>query len=149
MAAETSLDPLSGLDNLELAPQPGRDFLRRGISGKALGSAWPKLLAIVLALGIWELVYLSGFKSAIIFPGPATVLANLWDQMQHALLWQAIGTTLQRAVIGFGLALIIGSVVGALVSRIKPLRAAVGSLITGLQTMPSIAWFPFAIIFFG
>ena len=77
MAAETSLDPLSGLDNLELAPQPGRDFLRRGISGKALGSAWPKLLAIVLALGIWELVYLSGFKSAIIFPGPATVLANL------------------------------------------------------------------------
>ena len=64
MAAETSLDPLSGLDNLELAPQPGRDFLRRGISGKALGSAWPKLLAIVLALGIWELVYLSGFKSA-------------------------------------------------------------------------------------
>jgi NitT/TauT family transport system permease protein len=149
MAAETSLDPLSGLDNLELAPQPGRDFLRRGVSGKALGSLWPKLLAIVLALGVWELVYLSGFKSAIIFPGPATVLANLWGQMHHALLWQAIGTTLQRAVMGFGLALIIGSVVGALVSRIKPLRAAVGSLITGLQTMPSIAWFPFAIIFFG
>jgi NitT/TauT family transport system permease protein len=149
MAAETSLDPLSGLDNLELAPQPGRDFLRRGVSGKALGSLWPKLLAIVLALGVWELVYLSGYKSAIIFPGPATVLANLWGQMQHALLWQAIGTTLQRAVVGFGLALIIGSVVGALVSRIKPLRAAVGSLITGLQTMPSIAWFPFAIIFFG
>ena len=149
MAAETSLDPLSGLDNLELAPQPGRDFLRRGVSSKTLGSIWPKLLAIVLALGVWELVYLSGFKSAIIFPGPATVLANLWGQMQHALLWQAIGTTLQRAVVGFGLALIIGSVVGALVSRIKPLRAAVGSLITGLQTMPSIAWFPFAIIFFG
>ena len=149
MAAETSLDPLSGLDNLELAPQPGRDFLRRGTSSRALGAVWPKLLAIVLALGVWELVYLSGFKSAIIFPGPATVLANLWGQMRHALLWQAISTTLQRAVIGFGLALIIGSVVGALVSRIKPLRAAVGSLITGLQTMPSIAWFPFAIIFFG
>jgi NitT/TauT family transport system permease protein len=149
MAAETSLDPLSGLDNLELAPQPGRDFLRRGTGGKALGAVWPKLLAIALALGVWEVVYLSGFKSAIIFPGPATVLANLWGQMQHALLWQAIGTTLQRAVVGFGLALIIGSVVGALVSRIKPLRAGVGSLITGLQTMPSIAWFPFAIILFG
>jgi NitT/TauT family transport system permease protein len=35
------------------------------------------------------------------------------------------------------------------VSRIKVLRAAAGSMITGLQTMPSIAWFPFAIIFFG
>ena len=56
---------------------------------------------------------------------------------------------MRRAVIGFGLALVIGVVVGALVSRIKPLRAAVGSMITALQTMPSIAWFPFAIILFG
>ena len=39
--------------------------------------------------------------------------------------------------------------VGALVSRIKPLRAAVGSLITALQTLPSIVWVPFAIILFG
>ena len=69
--------------------------------------------------------------------------------MHHALLWQAIGTTLRRAVIGFALALVIGVVIGALVSRIKPLRAAVGSMITALQTMPSIAWFPFAIILFG
>jgi NitT/TauT family transport system permease protein len=69
--------------------------------------------------------------------------------MHHALLWQAIGTTLRRAVIGFALAIIIGVIVGALVSRIRPLRAAVGSMITALQTMPSIAWFPFAIILFG
>ena len=76
-------------------------------------------------------------------------LANLWDQLQTGLLWHAIATTAGRAVIGFGLAVAIGAVIGALVSRIAPLRAAVGSLITGLQTMPSIAWFPFAIILFG
>jgi sulfonate transport system permease protein len=35
------------------------------------------------------------------------------------------------------------------VSRIRPLRAAVGSLITALQTLPSIVWVPFAIILFG
>jgi len=52
-------------------------------------------------------------------------------------------------VLGFALSVLIGAVVGALVSRIKPLRAAVGSMITALQTMPSIAWFPFAIILFG
>ncbi len=39
-------------------------------------------------------------------------------------------------------------VVGALVSRNKILRSAFGSLITGLQTMPSIAWFPLAILLF-
>jgi NitT/TauT family transport system permease protein len=148
MSAETQVDPLSGLDNLDLAPQPGRDFLR-GTGAKALGGIWPKLLAIVLVLAIWELVYVANIKPHDIFPGPATVLSNLWGQMNHSLLWQAIGTTMKRAVIGFGLALVIGSLVGALVSRIKVLRAAVGSMLTGLQTMPSIAWFPFAIIFFG
>jgi NitT/TauT family transport system permease protein len=148
MAVETPPDSLAGLDALELGPQPGRDFMR-GAGGKVLGGLWPKVLAVLLVLVIWQLIYLSGYKNADIFPGPATVLPNLWDQVNHAQLWSAIGTTLRRAVLGFGLALVIGSVVGALVSRVKPLRAAVGSLITGLQTMPSIAWFPFAIIFFG
>jgi len=151
MSAETTSTPvasLAGLDNLEPGPQPGREFLR-GNSAKLLGGLWPKVLAIVIVLGIWELVYLSNYKPHDIFPGPATVLPNLWHQAQHYQLWQAIGTTLRRAVLGFALALVIGSVIGALVSRIKPLRAAIGSLITGLQTMPSIAWFPFAIIFFG
>jgi NitT/TauT family transport system permease protein len=56
---------------------------------------------------------------------------------------------LRTAVIGYLLAMLIGSVIGAIVSRIPPLRAATGSMISGLQTMPSIAWLPFAIILFG
>ncbi len=76
-------------------------------------------------------------------------LSNLWAQAHTALLWRAIGTTLERAVLGFALAVVIGVVIGALVARIRPLRDAVGSMITALQTMPSIAWFPFAIILFG
>lgn len=56
---------------------------------------------------------------------------------------------MERAGLGYALALLIGIVVGSLVSRVRPLRAAVGSLITGLQIMPSLVWFPFAIIPFG
>ena len=112
---------LAGLDQLEQAPP---QQAKRHLGAKVWAAAWPKLLALVLALAIWQLVYLSGFKSAIL-PGPATTLADLWDQLHHALLWQAIGTTLRRAVIGFAIALVIGTVVGALVSRIRPLRAAV------------------------
>jgi len=119
--------------------QRGRRLLTR-----AWAALWPK----VLAIAIWQLIHISGWKKDI-FPGPGATLANLWDQLRTGLLWHAIGTTAERAVIGFGLAVVIGAVVGALVSRIAPLRAAVGSLITGLQTMPSIAWFPFAIILFG
>src|ERR1700733_5922049 len=119
-----------------------------GWAARIWAALWPKLLAIGIGLVVWELIHLSGWKKEI-FPGPGVTLANLWDQLNTGLLWHAIATTLQRAVIGFGLAVLIGAVLGALVSRVKPLRAGVGSLITGPQTMPSIAWFPFAISLFG
>jgi len=137
---------LAGLDALE-QPQPGASA-GDGLATRAWKATWPKLAAIALVLVIWELIAVSGWKK-LIFPAPGPTLANLWDQLGTGLLWHAMGTTLYRAVIGFALALLVGSVVGALVSRIGPLRAAVGSLLTGLQTMPSIAWFPFAIILFG
>src|SRR6266536_1254062 len=145
MAADTEAAALAGLDSLELR-QAGDSA--GGRARKIWGAVWPKLLAIAIVIGAWELTHLSGWKSAIL-PGPAAVFSDLWAQMHHALLWQAIATTLRRAAIGFGLAVLIGAVAGALVSRIRPLRAATGSLITALQTMPSIAWFPFAIILFG
>ena len=147
-AGAGAVDPesaaLAGLDNLELPTTGRHPWSARSI----WAVVWPKLLAIGLVLGIWQIIHLTGWKKYVL-PGPATVFANLWGQMQHAVLWQAINVTMHRAVIGFALSVLIGAVVGALVSRIKPLRAAVGSLITAMQTMPSIAWFPFAIILFG
>jgi len=135
---------LTYLESLE-APSDQRE---RRLGARAWGGVWPVVLAIAIVLTLWQLIHLSGWKKAI-FPGPGATLSNLWHQLETGLLWHAIATTAERAVIGFGLAVMIGAVVGALVSRIKPLRAAVGSLITGLQTLPSIAWFPFAIILFG
>jgi NitT/TauT family transport system permease protein len=135
---------LTYLESLE-APSDQRG---RHLAIRAWGGVWPVVLAIVIVLALWQLIHLSGWKKAI-FPGPGATLSNLWHQLGTGLLWHAIATTAERAIIGFALAVLIGAVIGALVSRIKPLRAAVGSLITGLQTLPSIAWFPFAIILFG
>jgi NitT/TauT family transport system permease protein len=143
---------LHGLDNLEVGQPSLTDSARSRFARKAWAKTWPKALAIVLVLAVWQLFYLSNYHGDTadhLVTGPATGLANLWDQLLHGDLLRAIGTTLQRAVEGYGLALVIGVIVGAVVSRIPPLRAAVGSIITGLQTMPSIAWFPFAIILFG
>jgi NitT/TauT family transport system permease protein len=137
---------LRGLDNLELRPEgnpePGR------LARKAWAVLWPKVLAIALVLVVWELITLTGWKKYVL-KGPAPVFSDLWQQMQHGMLWATIGWTMRSAVIGYFIALIIGSVVGLLVARIPPLRAAVGSIITGLQTMPSVAWAPFAIVLFG
>lgn len=116
---------------------------------KAWGWAWPKALAIVLVLAIWQVVVWSGWRPTYVLPSPAETLETLWGMLGTERFWSAIQTTMIRAVIGFALALVIGTAVGVLVARIRPLRLAVGSLITGLQTMPSIAWFPLAILLFG
>jgi len=72
----------------------------------------------------------------------------LGDVIKTGDFWDGVRLTLTRAATGFLLAVVIGTVVGAAVSRFAPLRAAIGSLITGLQTMPSIMWFPLAILLF-
>jgi NitT/TauT family transport system permease protein len=76
------------------------------------------------------------------------VLPELRHLVTEPAFWTAVGITMRRAVAGFALALLIGTVVGAAVARVRVLRVAVGSLITGLQTMPSIVWFPLAIVLF-
>ena len=144
MAADSTL---AGLDALELAPaSAGVDAGER--ARRAWAALWPKLAAIALVWLVWELIHLTGWKKFVL-PGPGVTLTNLWEQAKTGLLWHATGDTVLRAVIGYLIALVIGTVVGLLVARVPPLRAAVGSLITGMQTLPSAAWIPFAIILFG
>jgi NitT/TauT family transport system permease protein len=136
---------LRGLDRLALGTAQDRTPVR--LARKAWAAAWPKLLAVALVLLVWEIVHLTGWKD-LVLKGPGTVLSDLWEMVRHAQLWAAVGVTLKRALIGYLVALLVGSGLGLLVARIPPLRAALGSIITGLQTMPSIAWYPFAIILF-
>jgi sulfonate transport system permease protein len=132
---------LSGLDHLETALPS-----RRSRTARIWAAAWPKLLAVAIALIVWQLVVWSGWKPEYVLPGPRAV----WDSFvaNFSTNMDAAWTTLQRGFKGFAFALVIGTIVGALVARNRVLRSAIGSLITGLQTMPSVAWFPLAILLF-
>ena len=134
---------VAGLDALETPLVRGKPLWRR-----AWSATWPKVLAIGIALLAWELVVLSGWKPTYLLPPPTDVLGRMVSDLGTADLWSAIIVTLRRAVWGFGIAVVFGVAMGALVSRFAILRSAVGSLIMGLQTMPSIAWFPLAILLF-
>ena len=134
---------LAGLDALETPLVRRDDWVRRTWAG-----TWPKAMAIGIVLLLWQLVVVAGWRPVYVLPGPADVLGRLWSDMQGVDLWQAVAITLRRGTWGFGLAIVIGVAIGALVSRFAVMRAAIGSLITGLQTMPSIAWFPLAILLF-
>ena len=132
---------LSGLDARELPIAR-----RRSRGARVWENLWPKLVATGLFLLVWQGVVWSGWKPDYLLPGPVRVFETLGDNFDT--LMTAAGNTLGRAVQGFGLAVLIGTVIGALVSRIRVLRAGIGSMITGLQTMPSISWFPLAILLF-
>ena len=111
-------------------------------------AAWPKLAAAALVVVVWQGVVASGWRPSYVLPGPGPVFAEIGELVASAKFWSAVATTLRRAATGFGLAIVIGTGLGVAVSRSRVLRRALGSFITGLQSMPSIAWFPFAILLF-
>jgi NitT/TauT family transport system permease protein len=143
VARDTSqLSEIRGLDALDLgSPAPPR-------AHAVWRAAWPKLAALSLALGLWQLVALSGWRESYVLPGPVPVFVELGHQVVVQDFWKAVGITMARGVVGFLIAAALGLVLGVVVARSRILRAAIGSLITGLQTMPSIAWFPLAILLF-
>jgi NitT/TauT family transport system permease protein len=123
----------------------------------AWAAIWPKLLAIAMVLGLWEVAILAKWKPDYVLPGPGAVFTRLWQELigqppgvghEHTL-FQELAKTMQRGLTGYGLAIVIGTVLGVAVVQWRTLRLAIGSLIAGLQTMPSIAWFPLAMAFFG
>ena len=134
---------LAGLDALELSVDREPSVARR-----VWAALWPKLAALALFVLVWQLVAWSGWKPDYVLPSPGKVFAELRTQVADRTIFDALTLTLWRALKGFSLALVLGVAVGAVVSRVRLLRTAVGSMITGLQTMPSIAWFPLAILMF-
>src|SRR5918999_656159 len=142
--APNALDrQITGLDALELAAGS-----RKSLTSRFWSALWPAFAAVAIALAVWQLVVLSGRKEPWVLPGPTEVLPQLGDELTSGTFWAAVGLTMRRALIGYALSIVIGVLIGAAVSRVRVLRAAVGSMITGLQTMPSIAWFPLAILLF-
>ena len=146
MSDQTKLleEDIRGLDRLELPMATKATWTAR-----LWETTWPKLLAAAIVVALWQIVVWSGWKPPHVLPGPVRVFRELGDQVTTNRFWLAVGTTMRRAVVGFAVAGGIGTVLGLAVSQSNVLRRAVGSLITGLQSMPSIVWFPFAILLFG
>jgi NitT/TauT family transport system permease protein len=138
----------------ELATVGARVERGQNVAGKVWAATWPKLVAVGLVILIWEIAYLSHWKPEAVFPGPATVFDRLWHEIigqsvVDSTLWEQIARTMKRALVGYGMALAIGTALGIAVVQWRFMRAAIGSLIAGMQTMPSIAWFPLSMLLFG
>jgi NitT/TauT family transport system permease protein len=138
-AVEAGLDALDAGPDLPAGPGPGRRFVR---------SVLPPLVFLALLVGVWELAYLAELKPSYVLPGPADVARKFWETVQDGKAAEAIWTSLSRGAVGFGMSLVIGSLLGLAMWWSRWLRAAIGPIVSGLQSLPSVAWVPAAIIWF-
>ncbi len=135
----------AGLDALDSArPRPGGPSVGRRLVGAVL----PPILFIAALVAVWQVAYMADVKPSYALPSPAQVAEVLWTAVLEGRASEAIWTSLSRAAVGFGLSLLLGTALGLTMWWSRWLRAAVGPIVSGLQSLPSVAWVPAAIIWF-
>ncbi|MGC0313254.1 ABC transporter permease [Kitasatospora acidiphila] len=137
-------DELQGLDALETVTTQ-RVPLTQVLREKVL----PPLLGVLLVLAVWQLVYSLHVTPSYKLPSPLDVWHSLTDLWYQGTLFSIIWTSLWRGISGFLAAVVIGTPIGLIVARVKFVRAAVGPVLSGLQSLPSVAWVPAAVIWLG
>lgn len=138
---ENVRDLEAGLDSLQsdTGTRRGPDF----------GRVLLPVVALVVLLAAWQFYVSLGLRRRDLVPGPLDVLGAIGSLWADGTLQQAIGTSLERGAVGFAVSVAVATPLGLLLAQVRPLRRAFGPLISGLQVLPSVAWVPAAIIWFG
>src|SRR5205085_9782938 len=84
-----------------------------------------------------------------LFPTPWGVSESLYAGFADHSYWIAIRVSMQRVLIGYGISVILGMVLGLGVASNKFLEETMGGLLVSLQSLPSICWWPLALLWFG
>jgi aliphatic sulfonates family ABC transporter substrate-binding protein len=88
-------------------------------------------------------------RSALLLPSPIALFSALGLKLKQGILLPAIATSLMRVGLGYLAALLLGVPLGLLLARVGWLDKTLGAVVTGLQSLPSICWFPIALLWFG
>ncbi|MEU3920920.1 ABC transporter permease [Streptomyces sp. NBC_00879] len=134
----------AGLDALD-AVQVRRTPVREVLVKKIL----PPLTAVALVLVVWQVLVAAKVTEEASLPAPSAVWDSVSDMWLQGTLLEVVWTSVSRGLLGFLLALAIGTPLGLLVARVKFVRAAIGPILSGLQSLPSVAWVPPAVIWLG
>jgi NitT/TauT family transport system permease protein len=100
-------------------------------------------------IALWQGLYMAGFWSPMLFPAPGDVWSALVDGFRQGIFPTAIKVSLQRVLIGYAIAFVLGVLMGTAMVRWKTVQQTLGSLVLGMQSLPSVCWAPLALIWFG
>jgi NitT/TauT family transport system permease protein len=108
-----------------------------------------KIAFYLILIGLWQAISISDVWPNNIFPSPYEVGVDLAYSASDGSLFLGIGTSIMRLVVGLAIAIFGGVVLGIFMARVETVNQTIGSLVLGLQSIPSVAWVPLAILWFG
>jgi NitT/TauT family transport system permease protein len=112
-------------------------------------AAMAPVIAITAFLALWQIAFALKIKPDYVIPSPQMVWDSFVAQWRLGQVWPAVSNSMSRGFIGFALSVVIATPIGILVARVRFVRLAIRPILTGLQQLPSVAWVPAAIIWFG
>ncbi len=105
---------------------------------------WALLLAVIL---LWQAICSALNVSEFIFPSPARIAQQSWEHrvtiLGHA--WRTFWVTM----VGFGIAIVVGVLLGFLIGSSRLAYAAVYPLMTAFNALPKAAFIPILVVWFG
>jgi len=108
-----------------------------------------KLVFFAGLLLLWEGLVRLHLWPSYVFPSPLTVSQSLLNGIANGVIPLAILTSLRRLLLAYAISLLIGIPLGLLLGRTPLLQETLGTIVLGLQALPSICWLPLALLWFG
>ncbi len=107
------------------------------------------LFVLFSFLALWWLASHLQWVSKVFLPTPEATLASLGEGMTKGDLWQFTWATIQRMVVGWGLACLLGVALGTLIGLSKTARQWLQPSLEFIRPLPASAIIPLAISLFG
>ncbi len=106
-------------------------------------------VTILVAALCYEAIARSGYFPAVLVPTIPKIAAALWRSLLDGTMLIHAGFTLYRVLFGFSLAIVFGVPLGIMMARYRPVQNFVLPLASALMPVPSLAWVPIFILWFG
>ncbi|HYU83906.1 MAG TPA: ABC transporter permease [Kribbellaceae bacterium] len=138
----------AGLDALDTPQQQQRRSLGARLRSFA-ARALPPVVALAVGIAIWQVLWAAAIWPEYQLPSPLSVWDHVTEAFGDGSLLGWFWVSVHRAFIGFGISLVVAVPLGLAIANVPVVRRGVGPLVSGLQSLPSVAWVPAAILWFG